>query len=197
MSKMSKLRDVSINPTSVENLNLSKSEDLICKNLMCEKLGEVCICKLARWASINAPSLDNIQALELENNGLTVLPDSVFDLNQIEYLNLSHNLLTEFPIGIIRLQNLKILDLSHNKLIGNLPTYIQTMTYDDDDDNDDGTVLLEHANDSILPKFEHRFCQTCRLARRGLNTPERLKYEMVQRFPKRLTKNEFQDLTLY
>ena len=154
MSKMSKLRDVSINPTSVENLNLSKSEDLICKNLMCEKLGEVCICKLARWASINGPSLDNLQALELENNGLTVLPDSVFDLNQIEYLNLSHNLLTEFPIGIIRLQNLKILDLSHNKLIGNLPTYIQTMTYDDDDDNDDGTVLLEHAKDSILPKLE-------------------------------------------
>ena len=131
MSKMSKLRDVSINPTSVENLNLSKSEDLICKNLMCEKLGEVCICKLARWASINGPSLDNLQALELENNGLTVLPDSVFDLNQIEYLN-----------------------LSHNKLIGNLPTYIQTMTYDDDDDNDDGTVLLEHANDSILPNLE-------------------------------------------
>ena len=28
------------------------------------------------------------------------------------------------------------------------------MTYDDDDDNDDGTVLLEHANDSILPKLE-------------------------------------------
>ena len=85
MSKMSKLRDVSINPTSVENLNLSKSEDLICKNLMCEKLGEVCICKLARWASINGPSLDNLQALELENNGLTVLPDSVFDLNQIDW----------------------------------------------------------------------------------------------------------------
>ena len=143
-------------------LNLSESEDLICKNLMCEKLDEVCICKLARWISINGSALENLEALELENNGLTILPDSLFDLKKVKYLNLRHNSLTDFPEGIARLDNLKILDISHNKLHGEMPDFLTTMMDNEHIKNaKTGTKILQnlemiyvHNNDELTIQKE-------------------------------------------
>ena len=59
-----------LEPETVESLSLEKCEDLVCKNLMCEKLGEVCVCKLARWSSINGPNLINLKCVwDLADNG--------------------------------------------------------------------------------------------------------------------------------
>lgn len=145
---VSRLRQANLEPETVESLSLEKCEDLVCKNLMCEKLGEVCVCKLARWSSINGPNLTNLKCMDLADNGLSVLPDSVFDLTQIQYLNVSRNSFTEFPVGIKRLKNLKVLDISDNDLTGSLPQYLASTIFDQD------TRQTDEWNGSYLPNLE-------------------------------------------
>ena len=86
--------------------------------------------------------------MDLADNGLSVLPDSVFDLTQIQYLNISRNSFTEFPVGIKRLKDLKVLDLSDNDLTGDLPQYIASTIFDQD------TRQTEERSGIYLPNLE-------------------------------------------
>lgn len=156
---VSRLREANLQPDTVESLGLESCEDLVCKNLMCEKLGEVCVCKLARWSSINGPNLTKLKCVDLADNGLSVLPESVFDLTQIEYLNISRNSFTSFPVGIERLKNLKVLDISSNDLAGGLPEYLASIFFDQNAGQADETsesylqnleVLCVQNNKSLL-----------------------------------------------
>ena len=70
-----------------ETLKLSKSEDLICKNIMCEKLGEPCICRLARCLSFTP----NVVDIDLSDNGLTNLPDTIYSLQKLQKIDLKGN----------------------------------------------------------------------------------------------------------
>ncbi len=58
-------------------------------------------------------------SLDMTNDALTKVPNSVFEQTKVESLNLSHNVLSGSLQGEIRLlQNLKTLDLSYNNFTG-------------------------------------------------------------------------------
>lgn len=58
-------------------------------------------------------------ALDLSEQGLTKVPDSVFEKTDLESLNLSHNTLSgALQAEVRQLQNLKSLDLSANNFTG-------------------------------------------------------------------------------
>ena len=104
-------------PQKVHSLNLAKSPDMICSNLMCEKLGDPCVCKLARFLEQNKwPSLEE---LHLSGNNLTVLPTALF-MPSLKILDCSSNQIKSLPQEISQCQNLEVLNISHN-LLTSLP----------------------------------------------------------------------------
>jgi len=90
---------------------------------MCEKVGDPCICRLARVLSLTP----NLERLDLAKNGLKALPEEVFKLRNLRNLDLSHNVLTELPPSVLQLSHLRVLDVQGNPL----------MEEGTDNDNDD------------------------------------------------------------
>lgn len=63
--------------------------------------------------------MSNGKVLDLSNQDLTKIPDSVFDKTDLEELNVSNNKLTGAVQAEIRhLQNLRVLNLSNNQMTG-------------------------------------------------------------------------------
>eukprot|EP00740_Mantoniella_antarctica_P026185 CAMPEP_0198683708 /NCGR_PEP_ID=MMETSP1468-20131203/11064_1 /TAXON_ID=1461545 /ORGANISM="Mantoniella sp, Strain CCMP1436" /LENGTH=140 /DNA_ID=CAMNT_0044427927 /DNA_START=113 /DNA_END=535 /DNA_ORIENTATION=+ len=96
-------------------LDLRGSADLLCVNMMCEKVGEPCICRLSRVLEANGSEL---RSLNLSGNKLTQLPGAVFELPHLQILDLSGNMLQEIPEDVLKLQSLKVLDVTNNPLTG-------------------------------------------------------------------------------
>ena len=69
----------------------------------------------------------NIIILNLHNNNLTSLPESISKLTNLQILDLSENRITELPSSIGKLTNLVNLNLSENK-ITKLPSFIGKLT---------------------------------------------------------------------
>lgn len=101
---------------SITSLDLSSSDSFICKNMMCEYVGGSCICRLALWTHQNQTKLSTLQSLNLANNELVRLPDTIFELKSLEYLDLSHNKLEMLPKNVTQLSSLTTLDLRGNPL---------------------------------------------------------------------------------
>jgi hypothetical protein len=59
----------------VVHLSLQKSMDLVCTNMMCEKVTEACICRLER--SLQKMDTDTLLSVDLRDNALTQLPPSL------------------------------------------------------------------------------------------------------------------------
>ena len=59
---------------------------------------------------------DNVTILELCNQGLTSLPESIGYLTSLQKLSLRENSLLTLPEAISKLESLKILDLHNNQL---------------------------------------------------------------------------------
>jgi hypothetical protein len=62
-----------------------KPTDLMCVNMMCEKVGQPCVCKLAKFVS----KLPKLKRLDVAGNHLKQLPDSIWDLAELEHLDVS------------------------------------------------------------------------------------------------------------
>ena len=81
----------------MRHLELRASEDLVCLNALCAKLGEACGCRL----SVVLGRLAALETLDLSRNGLRSLPTEEFGrLKRLRALNLAHNPLEEFPAGL-------------------------------------------------------------------------------------------------
>lgn len=89
---------------TVQSLDLCKSPDLLCVNLMCEKVGDPCICRLSGVLE----TLPQLKHLNLSHNQLTSIPESIGRLSQLESLDLSNNQLTSVPSPLRHLTQLKV-----------------------------------------------------------------------------------------
>uniref|UniRef100_K3WPL3 Uncharacterized protein n=1 Tax=Globisporangium ultimum (strain ATCC 200006 / CBS 805.95 / DAOM BR144) TaxID=431595 RepID=K3WPL3_GLOUD len=97
---------------AVHSLLLPSSQDLICKNMMCEHVGSSCACKL----SLVLERLPQLQEMDLSNNKLRFLPESTFQLTHLMHLNLARNHLTTLSPSVQQLTNLAVLDLRDNRI---------------------------------------------------------------------------------
>lgn len=82
------LKDAARLTSATKSLILRSSEDLKCRNLFCPKVGEACVCRLALTLS----RLPSLRELDIADNDLGVLPESVFELPSLEQLDISGKL---------------------------------------------------------------------------------------------------------
>ena len=94
-------------------LILRRSEDMQCRNLMCEKIGGPCLCRVALVLS----RCTRLHTLSLADNGLTALPEALFEAKGITDLDLSSNNLTELPRLAQMLPRLERLNVAGNPLV--------------------------------------------------------------------------------
>ncbi|KAK1941412.1 putative serine/threonine-protein kinase roco5 [Phytophthora citrophthora] len=106
------LRDIARSGPRVVELQLSKSNDLVCRQLMCEHVGDACACRLA----LALERVPRLHALDLSNNQLRGLPDAVFALERLQTLDIQRNRLTTLPMDVEKLIELESLDVSYNQL---------------------------------------------------------------------------------
>ena len=100
----------------VVRIAMSRSDDLKCVNLFCEKVGGPCVCRLER-AICREHLVATVEELDLSGNGLTHLPPSIAKLTQLRLLDLSSNSIASLDRDLLRpLINLQTLVLSDNPL---------------------------------------------------------------------------------
>uniref|UniRef100_H3GEG4 Uncharacterized protein n=1 Tax=Phytophthora ramorum TaxID=164328 RepID=H3GEG4_PHYRM len=106
------LRDIARSGARVEQLELRKSGDLVCRQLMCEHVGDACACRLA----LALERVPRLQRLCLADNQLRALPDAVFALRRLQALDVQRNRLSALAADVQQLAQLETLDVSHNAL---------------------------------------------------------------------------------
>ncbi|EQC37274.1 hypothetical protein SDRG_05498 [Saprolegnia diclina VS20] len=112
------LRDAATHTSAVRQLVLRKSEDLLCMNLMCERVGEACVCKL----SVVLERLPQLEHLDVSRNNLKSLPPAIFSLRHLTSLNVSGNKLSSLPDGLLsNLASLEALYVEDNPDLTALP----------------------------------------------------------------------------
>ena len=91
---------------SLQVLQLKGSQDLVCMNMMCEKLGDPCLCRV----SVALQRLHKLAHLDLSENSLPALPDAVHPqhLPELRALNLSNNRITSLPASILQFGHLEV-----------------------------------------------------------------------------------------
>ena len=101
-------------------LLLPASEEMICKNLKYEKVGNPFICRLERVLQRADPA--NLYKIDLSRNSLTALPPSLSRMTELRVLILKNNMFTSIPKEVASLNQLRVLDISTNPMQFNLYT---------------------------------------------------------------------------
>lgn len=83
-------------------LELKASPELRCVNLMCEKVGKGCACRLA----LTLGRLSKIERLDISGNSLEIFPDSLFQLATLKELDISGNPIKALPDSFANLKGL-------------------------------------------------------------------------------------------
>jgi len=98
------------------NLLLSRNEELVCKNLMCENVSLPCLCKLERL--LQSLKADDLDSLDLSHNNLTTLPPSLIKMKSLQSLHLQGNKFSSFPLTSLEsLDFLRYLDITENPFL--------------------------------------------------------------------------------
>ena len=92
-------------------LDLRASADLRCVNMMCEKVGETCLCRL----SMCLERMRHLQHLDLRGNNLNRLPE-VWSLPNLETLDVRENSLESLPEELASMKSLRLLRVDGNPL---------------------------------------------------------------------------------
>jgi Leucine-rich repeat (LRR) protein len=80
----------------IERIVLSKSEDLVCNNMMCEKVTLPCICRLEKVLD-GVDSPESVLSIDISDNALDCLPPSLAKFTRLQHLDLRGNALTNVP----------------------------------------------------------------------------------------------------
>lgn len=126
-------------------------------NLMCEKVGEPCICRLARVLSLTP----EIERLDLGKNDLTALPEEVFKLRNLRSLDLSYNRLSTLPSSILQLSQLEVLVLEGNPVVAlekeekqkKIETSKSSISTPSTEDEDTAALVEQFINERIKKKM--------------------------------------------
>ncbi len=106
--------------THVAHILLRSSEDLICRNLFCEKVTLPCICRLERTLQMitkNPESLAAVRHIDISGNGLSNLPPSLNHFHALETLNLSNNSFVALPVWtFVNMPQLTLMDIRGNNI---------------------------------------------------------------------------------
>jgi len=87
----------------------------VCSNLMCQFVGEPCVCRLGR--ALSRPSVrSSVRVLRLAHCSLSELPDSVAELPHLEHLDLRHNRFSALPEATLSCPSIRCVDLRDNLL---------------------------------------------------------------------------------
>ena len=92
-------------------LRLRASTELICNNMLCEKVGETCLCKL----SMCLERMHHLRHLDLRGNRLDRLPE-VWRLPHLETLDVRDNALESLPEELSSMKSLSVLQVEGNPL---------------------------------------------------------------------------------
>ena len=125
------LREAATHMGNVRELILTRSEDLMCRNLMCERVGESCVCRL----SLVLEKMPQLEKLDISYNNLVRLPPKVFDLKSLQELDISGNALTDEVFkntmheqNLLGLSQLQILRMEDNCLTA-IPTDVTKLEH--------------------------------------------------------------------
>eukprot|EP00937_MAST-01D_sp_MAST-1D-sp2_P000618 g618.t1 len=88
------------------------SADLVCQNLMCEKLGGACVCRLARFME----AFPLMEFVNLADNAIDVLPDTLWNYSGLRELDLSRNRIEQLSPQVGQLRSLRALHLAGNSI---------------------------------------------------------------------------------
>ncbi len=92
---------------------MPSSPELRCVNMMCEKVGAGCACRLA----LSIGRMAALEHVDISGNALPVLPDSLFSLARLRVLRAADNQLAQVRAeDVARLTSLEELDLRGNAL---------------------------------------------------------------------------------
>ena len=103
-------------------LRLRASEELQCTNMMCDRVGASCLCKL----SMALERLRDLRHLDLRHNGLERLPE-VWRLPHLETLDVGENRLAALPDELAAMPHLVRVRADGNPLQQPLPEALRRL----------------------------------------------------------------------
>ena len=105
-------------------IDLAAADDCVCVNLMCERVGDACVCRVAAGLEKVARrgGSASVRSLSLAGNRLPSLPPSIGELSALTDLDVSHNELTALPAADVwrRLPRLRRVRLDRNARLTDL-----------------------------------------------------------------------------